>query len=138
MAKKEGSCFNCKILDLGNMPIYCALKEGKNTPSDVIHCGHYIPKKKIITEPKTMGVFWKWMEEKGYGYEGMHIKTLDHKNKFPIHHYVEIPKQMLIGYMIEYLIERDVIDVSHFFDGPFFLNSIDSVYQYIVDEVMNK
>lgn len=49
-----------------------------------------------------MKEFWDWMKKNGYGYEEMYIQILDYSDNF-----CEMPKQMLIGYMIEYLLTKN-------------------------------
>jgi hypothetical protein len=51
-----------------------------------------------------MNKFWKWMKEKEYFHDGhSYSETLSDEEFFKIHY------KMLIGFMLEYLIEKDDI-----------------------------
>ncbi len=50
-----------------------------------------------------MNKFWKWIEDKGYGKNYIDGFSIDRAAYWEDE---DIPKQMLIGYMFEYLIER--------------------------------
>ncbi len=67
-----------------------------------------------------MEAFWIWMEEKGYykdfaeWYEYVVTEEqLDERKEY-------IPKQMLIGYMIEYLLETDSSQMAYFYERNLF------------------
>lgn len=65
-----------------------------------------------------MDKFWKWIEKKEYGkYDKPEL----------------LPKQMLIGYMIEYL-EEEITYFETLKIFPMIYNNIDSVY----DKLKNK
>lgn len=74
-----------------------------------------------------MNNFWSWMEENGYGYKDMYVQILDYSDDF-----VKAPKQMLIGYMIEYLLGKDrkfLINIYIDFEG------IEDFYNYLEDSI---
>jgi hypothetical protein len=51
--------------------------------------------------------FWQWMEKKGYGDAGNVSKGFYYLTKDGL--FWKPTKQMLIGYMIEYLIQKDFL-----------------------------
>lgn len=81
--------------------------------------------------------FWQWIEEKGY------IFNLDDYEKLPYIECevikmpcsysakIELPKQMIIGYMIEYLIKNEAEFRVTYFESY----SIDNVYDYLEDKI---
>ena len=80
-----------------------------------------------------MNKFWKWMKIKEYS------KYREDENKYYINwDYDEFTKQMLIGYMIEYLIEHNelIIEISkeYFIYG---YRNIDTVYKQL-ENLINK
>jgi hypothetical protein len=56
-----------------------------------------------------MKKFWKWMVEKGYGHIENDLaktcKLITHNEKYLDRIIVEFSKQMLVGYMVQYLLE---------------------------------
>lgn len=65
-----------------------------------------------------MNKFWEWMKQKGYGGKN------DDNYKF------DPPKQMIIGYMIEYIIEKDIEKSSDTMGHYLILyKSIDAMYE---------
>jgi hypothetical protein len=67
-----------------------------------------------------MEKFWEWMREKGYGYMGSKGDVFIYgKNEFYKDDsdlcFANPPKQMLIGYMIEYLVYNDYTIVDDIF-----------------------
>ena len=81
-----------------------------------------------------MDKFWKWMEEREYGY----IEDLGHRKRdilcIPGKIYItgiEPTKQMLIGYMIEYLVRQQGVGVAIAIRGE----TIESYHDRLVDEI---
>jgi hypothetical protein len=90
-----------------------------------------------------MDKFWKWMEEKGYGFKGMCVQILDfggpgiHVRHVSNIDTMEIPKQMLIGYMAEYLLSFPE-DENRTAPEPIYYSSIDDMYDNYVEAIIKK
>jgi hypothetical protein len=70
------------------------------------------------------------MEEKGYGYENMCIKIFD------AYDWSEIPKQMLIGYMLEYIRDHKIYEMSLYDDLTKVID--ETVTRKEIDQRLNK
>ena len=82
-----------------------------------------------------MNNFWKWISKKGYGNKS----TIDGSVELPLfidYEKIEekdIPKQMLIGYMIEYLIEKKEKDTIKFTFGN--IADISNIYDILKHKI---
>jgi hypothetical protein len=71
-----------------------------------------------------MDKFWEWMEANGYGgiyrYKEKQIKYLNYSNRDTTRWLPDFTKQMLIGYMLEYLRNHEVWEQHNRFDIEYF------------------
>jgi hypothetical protein len=69
-----------------------------------------------------MNKFWKWMEEKGYGDSHRLLYDCNKVNQ---------PKQMLVGYMIEYLFDNE----KYIYNTC--CKTIEEMYDFYLNEINN-
>jgi hypothetical protein len=85
-----------------------------------------------------MNKFWEWMEEKDYGFATYGTSNYSLINSpYSDIIYTDSIKQMLIGYMIEYLIDCE--ETLHFdirYDNTKMHDDMfDSIFNYLVDKI---
>jgi len=73
-----------------------------------------------------MDEFWKWMKKKQYGFKGNNVQIAGF--------IVSFTKQMLIGYMIEYLFYLGIADAFDVF-SECTTDDINEIYEYLTDDI---
>lgn len=80
-----------------------------------------------------MDAFWHWMENKQYAFkDNFHQYYLDDLKKDTTFEGVSPTKQMLIGYLREYLCEKDHTLLIH---AKFHLMKTNELYSYLEDKI---